>query len=86
MRECTFRFHPSSATSERAFFSYEDYYHNRFSKFSHAPFRSFAARCVMRIEVIEDEMTIEKKEKKREKKERRIKDREEVLYKEREEW
>jgi hypothetical protein len=40
----------------------------------------------MRIEVIEDEMTIEKKEKKREKKERRIKDREEVLYKEREEW
>jgi len=41
---------------------------------------------MMRIEVIEDEMTIEKKEKKREKKERRIKDREEVLYKEREEW
>jgi len=41
---------------------------------------------MMRLEVIEDEMTIEKKEKKREKKERRIKDREEVLYKEREEW
>lgn len=63
-----------------------------FTKFSHAPLvlvcspYGTVARRTVRMEVMEDEMTIEKKVKRKERKERRIKGREEVLYKEREEW
>lgn len=70
------------------------HYDNRFSKVFH---ESLVFLCPLRgtirdmgIEIMEDGITMEKKEekkkeKKKEKKERRIKGRE-VLYKEREEW